>query len=178
MFNNELIIFCYFLAKLLIAGGYDNFPENITNIVEIIDLLNPAFKCKWNDERTARIGSIGGLLQNQLLICGGQYHNSNNGIILQSNEELQLIDRRTFASSVVLNETRLWVCGGQDQEYNPMNSSEFISLDQPPEDGPKLPFTVSYHCMVQVDSKSIYLIGGIQNRKQSDKTWINDPSLI
>ena len=47
-------------------------------------------------------------------------------------------------------------------------------MDQPPEDGPKLPFTVSYHSMVQVDSTSIYLIGGYQDNKKSEKTWIID----
>ena len=92
----------------MIAGGRDQFGKH-SNVVDIIDLINPAFRLKWNDERAATSGSIGGILQNQLLICGGRYHNSDNGIILQSNEELQLIDRRTFASSVVLNETRLWV---------------------------------------------------------------------
>ena len=141
----------------MIAGGTG--PLGVSNIVEIIDLLNPAFKCKWNDVRAARAGSIGGIVQNKLLICGGNSQNSfNNGIILRSNEELQLIEGRRYASSVVLNETRLWVCGGKDHK----SSSEFISLDQPPENGPKLSFNVSHHCMVQVDSKSIYLIGGSQ----------------
>ena len=55
-----------------------------------------------------------------------------------------------------------------------LDSSEFISLDQPPEDGPKLPFTVNGHSMVQVDSTSIYLIGGYQDNKLSEKTWIID----
>ena len=164
----------------MIAGGYDQ-QDNASNIVEIIDLINPAFQYKWNDVRAARVGSIGGILQNQPLICGGSdpdviFTNSNNGIILRSNKELQLIKRRRFASSVVLNDTRLWVCGGRDKGWDRMNSSEFISLDQPPEDGPKLPFNVSDHCMVQVDSKSIYLIGGFQNGKLSKKTWIIDPT--
>ena len=45
----------------------------------------------------------------------------NNGIILQSNAELQLIEGRKYASSVVLNETRLWVSGGYDEKVNPMH---------------------------------------------------------
>ena len=164
----------------MIAGGRDHLHGFASNVVEIIDLLNPVFKYTWNDVRAARIGSIGGIVQNQSLICGGYDQNSkifNNGIILQSNEELQLIEGRIFASSIVLNETRLWVSGGIGEKWNHMNSSEYISLDQPPEDGPELPFTVSSHCMVQVDSKSIYLIGGYQNGiPSSDKTWIIDPT--
>ena len=165
-----------FPAKVLIAGGY-NQRGTITNIVEIVDLINPNFALKWNDDRAARIGSIGGILQNQPFICGGRdsmLKISNNGIILGSNQEIPLIKGRKFASSVVLNETRLLVTGGTDEKWKDLNSSEFISLDQPPEDGPKLPFTVSGHSMVQVDSTSIYLIGGYQDNKLSEKTWIID----
>ena len=170
-----------FLAKVLIAGGFDQH-HNASNTVEIIDLINPAFRRKWNNERAARAGPMGGILQNQPLIFGGHdgnMRNINNGIILRTNEELTLIEGRIFASSIVLNETRLWVCGGIERHImNRLNSSEFISLDQPPEDGPKLPFTVSHHCMVQVDSKSIYLIGGRQNTRfsESKNTWIIDPT--
>ena len=152
-----------FPAKILIVGGYDQHDNNI-NIVEIVDLINPNFALKWNDDRAARIGSIGGILQNQPLICRGRDSNwkhFNNGIILGSNQEIPLIKGRRFASSVVLNETRLLVTGGRDEKWKDLNSSEFISLDQPPEDGPKLPFTVSHHSMIQVDLTSIYLIGFI-----------------
>ena len=164
-------------AKLLIAGGSYDQHGNETNIVEIVDLINPNFALKWNDDRAARRGSIGGILQNQPFICGGRdsnWENFNNGIILGSNQEIPLIKGRRFASSVVLNETRLLVTGGKDDKWKDLNSSEFISLDQPPEDGPKLPFTVSDHCMVLVDSTSIYLIGGWQDNKKSEKTWIID----
>ena len=165
-----------FPAKILIAGGRDQQYNNI-NIVEIVDLINPNFALKWNDDRAARIGSIGGILQNQPLICGGydsNWKNVNNGIILGSNQEIPLINGIWFASSIILNETRLMVTGGRDENEKPLNSSEFISLDQPPEDGPKLPFTAHGHCMAQVDSTSIYLIGGYQDHRKSEKTWIID----
>ena len=165
-----------FPAKILIAGGSDQHGT-ITNIVEIVDLINPNFALKWNDDRAARFGSIGEILQNQPFICGGRdsnLKNFNNGIILGSNQEIPLIKGRRLASSVVLNETRLLVTGGMDENGRDLNSSEFISLDQPPEDGPKLPVIVSGHSMVQVDSTSIYLIGGWQDNKKSEKTWIID----
>ena len=165
-----------FPGKILIAGGRDQ-NGTITNIVEIVDLINPNFALKWNDDRAARIGSIGGILQNQPFICGGcdsNCKNVKNGIILGSNQEIPPIKGRRFASSIVLNETRLLVTGGWDENVKDLNSSAFISLDQPPEDGPKLPFTVYAHSMVQVDSTSIYLIGGWQDNKKSEKTWIID----
>ena len=163
----------------MIAGGWDQ-SGNVLDSLEIIDLINPAFKYHWNDIRAARIGSIGGIVQNRPFICGGLNQvgkEFNNGIILQSNEEFQLVKdgRHDKSSSIVLNDTRLWVTGGKDGR-NGLNSSKFILFNQSPEDGPKLPFTVSHHCMVQVDSKTIYLIGGKQNGEESDKTWIIDPT--
>ena len=118
-----------FPAKILIAGGW-NQHDNITNIVEIVDLINPNFALKWNDDRAARIGSIGGILQNQPFICGGRdsnLKNFNSGIILGTNQEIPLIKGRRFASSVVLNETRLLVTGGINEKWKDLNSSEFIS---------------------------------------------------
>ena len=38
--------------------------------------------------------------------------------------------------------------------------------------GPELPFSLSGHCMVQVDSESVYIIGGRQNETTSNQTWI------
>ena len=70
----------------------------------------------------------------------------------------------------------IWVTGGHIGNGNKLNTSQFLSLDQPPEKGPELPFTVGYHCMVQVDSETIYLIGGCQNGTRSNKTWIINPT--
>ena len=79
-------------------------------------------------------------------------------------------------SSVVLNESKIWVTGGIFDDGERLNSTEIISLDQPSVLGPKLPFTVSDHCLVLVNSSTIFLIGGIQNSQASNKTWIIDPS--
>ena len=78
-------------------------------------------------------------------------------------------------SSVVLNKSKLWITGGI-QRRSSTNSTEIISLDQPPVPGPDLPFTVYGHSMVLVDSTTIYLIGGCQNGQESNKTWIIDPT--
>ena len=157
-------------------------PEyNVSECIQVIDLINPAFKCKWNHVRAARVSqsSIGKSFK-PIVFHGRNFEENiyKNGIILQSNEELQLVKhgRNHKSSSIVLNDSRLWVNGGKDDKGNRMNSSKFILLNQSPEDGPNLPFTVSHHCMVQVDSKSIYLIGGYQNGKKSHKTWIIDPT--
>ena len=79
-------------------------------------------------------------------------------------------------SSVVLNESKIWVTGGLTNNGTMEKSTEIISLDQPPVPGPDLPFTVNDHTMVLVDPTTIYLIGGRQNGQTSNKTWIIDPT--
>ena len=79
-------------------------------------------------------------------------------------------------SSVVLNESKIWFTGGWSSNGS-VNSTESISLDQPPVPGPDLPFRVFGHSMVLVDPTTIYLIGGYQNGQViSNKTWIIDPT--
>ena len=49
-------------------------------------------------------------------------------------------------------------------------------MGQPLVKGPDLPFSISFHSMIQYDEKSIYIIGGYQNGSISNKTWIVDPT--
>ena len=162
------------------AGGEDvSRYSSIIHMVEIIDLINPRLQCKFESESAARIGAVGGILENQLVMCGGfndEWNVLEDGVILGSNKKFQLIEGRKYASSVALDQTRHWITGGMNDKYMDLESTEIISLDQPPEKGPKLPFTVTYHSMVQVNSKTIYLIGGYQNGKASSNTWIIDPT--
>ena len=79
-------------------------------------------------------------------------------------------------SSVVLNESKIWITGGVSHTGNVEKSTEIISLDQPLVPGPDLPFTVFGHSMVLVDPTTIYLIGGFQNHQTSNKAWIIDPT--
>ena len=78
---------------------------------------------------------------------------------------------RFAAASVVLNNNLLWVVGGHDG-FSELSTSEFITLDQLPKPGPNLPFSISWHSMIQYDSNSIYIIGGKQDCTNSKKTWI------
>ena len=39
-----------------------------------------------------------------------------------------------------------------------------------------MPFTLSCHEVIKVDEKRIFILGGYQNGKPSNKTWIVDPT--
>ena len=129
-------ILSYFnIAKVLVATGRRRNQTNIqkqanAEVIEIIDLIDPKYKHEFVDERTARYISVGGLLQNQLMICGGwdaisSGHFQDCIFLGQSITNLQMLEERIEAASVVLNQKMLWITGGYLK-----NSSEFISLDQ------------------------------------------------
>ena len=89
---------------------------------------------------------------------------------------MEMIEKREGAASVALGQNTLWIVGGSN-EWNDLSSTEFIKLGQPSVKGPKLPFRISGHSMIQYNEKSIYIIGGTQNGQfSSKKTWIVDPT--
>ena len=53
------------------------------------------------------------------------------------------MQKRFDASSIVLNESTLWVVGGEDRASY-LKSTEFIFIDQPPIRGPDLPISIRY----------------------------------
>ena len=174
-------------------GGYLNSKrdpihnplKNPAKHFEIIDLINTKMTTKIVlDEYGLKGAAIGGILQNQPLICGGEVNYPFRGslkithvfIIGAPNNGFKLIIPRGLTSSVVQNESKIWATGGYNNNNNLEKSTEIISLDQSSMPGPDLPFTIWTHSMVHVDPTAIYLIGGIQNDELSNKTWIIDPT--
>ena len=89
------------------------------------------------------------------------------------NSLIKMLDTRSKSSCVVIDQTKLYVTGGCIGIGK--KSTEILSLDQFPVKGPELPFSVYSHSMVQINSKTIYLIGGWQDGVTSNKTWIINP---
>ena len=147
------------------------FPIPTGENIEILDLIDPNFKCIFKDERAKRGGeAIGGMLKNQAIIVGGSAlapENPCENYIILGNpcNNIKTFDQRSNGdASVVLNKNTLWITGNQ--------TTEFVKLDQPPLQGPNLPFLIHSHSMVQIDSNTVYIIGGNQDGLNSRKTWI------
>ena len=78
----------------------------------------------------------------------------------------------------MVNSNTIWITGGlknTDNSAYSLNTTEFIKLDGSVLRGPILPITISDHCMIQLNYKKIFMIGGFQNGSTSNKTWIVDP---
>ena len=177
----------YMEVKIFVATGCPAWQ------VEIINVLDPGFKLQLTDRNEYSIhrwSAVGGLVQNQPVICGGTRFRfdwncfeelKEVSILGQPNRTFEMFDIRLHSSSVaLLNNSKLWITGGTSVRHpiskGQQKSTELISIDQPPIKGPDLPFVISNHTMVQIDSKTVYIIGGMQNGKVSNKTWIVDPT--
>ena len=121
---------------------------------------------------------LGGLVNSKPLIFTFSKNTLNYKILGESNTMVQLplpelgldwcYTNLTY-ESLVVNQNKIWVLG---QELN-----QFISLGQPLMEGPMLPFTtIVGHSMVQIDTKTIYIIGGWQDQTITEETWVIDPS--
>ena len=204
--NSVTTLYPSIAGRVLVARGQMNCGQRQSGVTyrkyeEVIDLIGGHKYSVWLDGKEIE-GAVGGLLNNKLLFCGGPSGppgptygpthgiQTRNGIqtcqiLGQPNNSFQSLEGRDYASSVVLNQSKLWITGGQTLENSgggccwlsgSKNSTEFISLDQPPYPGPDLPFEIHGHCMVQVCPNTIYIIGGCQNDKNSTHTWIVDPT--
>ena len=121
-----------------------------------------------------RSDAIGALIQNKPIICGGKFYSDfykDCFVLGHPNLKFQMLEERRWPASIVFNQYSLWIVGGVDS-----NTSEFISLDLPPEKGPEFPFTIFSHSMIQFSDNAVFIIGGLQNGSISKSTWIVDPT--
>ena len=145
----------YITAKLLVASGFP-IPSGVN--IEILDLIDPNFICILKDERAKRGGeAIGGMITNQAIIVGGSSWDlgpknpGQNYIILGNNHFTNndeyiktFVQRSNGDAGVVLNKNTFWITGHE--------TTEFITLDQPPRRGPNLPFLIHSHSIQYIFS--------------------------
>ena len=90
----------------MVSGGFSEGIENLP--LEIIDLINTKSKSDIVvDENVSRTGATGGILQNQILICGGNdgdgINKTNVSAIGNPNLSLEMKIPRSLSSSDVLS---------------------------------------------------------------------------
>ena len=121
------------VTKFLIATGKDT-NNNPVSTSELIDLsLDDDDQCfNWVDYPLELSGATGGLLGNTPLICGGESFGQRIDECYSLNGETakfvtKMSVKRDDAASIILNETILWITGG-NENWNPLASSEYIRL--------------------------------------------------
>lgn len=105
--------FTKFLAKVMIVTGY---PFEVGQRTEILDLIDPYMRYNLITDipsnhvtvsrhgLLARYGCVGGLIDNEPFICGGEYDSGNkfsNGFVVgQPHKKLQMLETRFGAAGV------------------------------------------------------------------------------
>ena len=126
---------------------------------EVIDLENSSLTCEsFGELDTARKYSVGGLLENTPIVCGGYPLNRQSCLIFGQSQSVTMTEPRYVTASIVLNTTTMWVLGGYGGS-NYLSSSEFITLENAVA-GPSLPYKIGNHCAVKFNESQIYVIGG------------------
>jgi hypothetical protein len=77
---------------------------------------------------------------------------------------------RSTAAITLLQDGSLLVTGGQNSSF-PHNSAEMLSKGGWENKIPSFPVTIDDHCMVNINSTTVMIIGGTQNGQRSGKTF-------
>ena len=164
--------FCYilphlfqgiFAAKLLVTGGFPNEAPN-----EVIDLKNENNHCNnIGDDLSGKFkyGTVGGLLNDQPVICGGAYIDTNQCYTVKDQGTLlsgTLHENRMFSASAVINDS-LWITGGFDGSSLSKTTEMFHLALGKSTPGPELPYPVYHHCVAKINDFQAMIIGGFYN---------------
>ena len=181
-------MFAFLLVmRYMLATGY--FPVNQSLIypkTQIVDVSNPTKSCELNDDITDRSSSTGGMLGTTPIICGGNIRMTgwmNECILYGTSQVITMTSGRSHPSSVVLNNSMLWIMGGTMNMgsamggWHVLDSTEFVTTEGTV-NGPTLPESVLSHCSVHFPGNgNVYVIGGLNASSQStNKVWVANPS--
>jgi N-acetylneuraminic acid mutarotase len=178
---------------VLVCGGSQK-NQSMTDICEVINLKSSNSTCKNLPKFPVPVaGAIGGLVFKETpIVCGGiQIDNFSNKCYSLKNKEwvssYSMNSARAFAAAAQLQDGKLLVSGGSigsDQ----LNSTEVLSEEGWEKNAPFLPVSIEGHCMVQINSTTVMIIGGSQNNSIKYKantfylnlkehTWTEGPKL-
>ena len=135
------------------------------------------FKSCQNGKHKRRENGVGEFLDGKYVACGGRGLTELTDCVVIDEFGSKTFDMtsngRTYASYVKLDNSTIWITGGQDSMYQALSSTEFVTVNGS-KAGPNLPFAIQEHCMVQYKEDAILLIGGSRYYSPSKETWIID----
>ena len=150
---------------------------------EILDISNPSMSCLLDDTKF-RYGSQGGLLGSTPVICGGYDGNPSTSasetgrkcLLYGTSQMITMNIDREFYSSVMLNNSMIWLIGGSSwTAWGLLDSTEFVTKDGAVS-GPILPEISKAACAIKFDSNGyVYLISGETDSGLTDNVWISNP---
>ena len=190
---NSMFLFIAERKEVLLVTGRDNSPRIDPNVeisfdigkqVEIVDFFGQPKKCKaGRNYPTGLQNAMGGLLNNQLVICGGLRSIGTASVTNQcqrlgNSGQWSLFGGglkvwRIGASSTTVTiqgEDFLWITGGIDGSLlgpgqiqdGRLKSTELVSSSGSVTSGTNLPEVRLNHCMIVINNH-VMVIGGYQD---------------
>ena len=171
IFPNVFFLY-YIVMRYIVATGE---PSDSGVKTEVVDLSDPSKSCLLEDI-PYRQESAGGLLGTTPVICGGLDDSTiiNECLLYGTNNVITMNSKRWSHSSVALSDERIWILGGWDENFNYLDSTEFITTNGTV-NGPTLPEAVYGHCSVKFNDL-IYLISGYTSSGFTKNVWVANPS--
>ena len=163
--------------RFLVVGG--SLESSSGPSTEVIDVSNNSLTCNsFGELETGRSHSVGGLLENTPIVCGGTSTSiMQSCLIFGQSQTVTMTSKRYGAASVVLNTTTMWVMGGRDNSpgYPYLSSTELISLEKAVP-GPSLKYGYTYNknaafCSVKYNETHVYEIGGYYGHSSSTRVY-------
>jgi hypothetical protein len=156
---------------------------------EVIDLDDASNICQNLEDYPIGVeGTVGGLLnQGDPLVCGGAFpYTKSCHVVNEPGQSSEMLEERIYSASLTLNSSHLWVTGGYNDGNGYLQTSEFVSIGQAAVKGPDLPYAVSDHCLVGVNSSTALLCGGYNGQSLNecqymdleDHSWSQGPSMM
>ena len=139
--------------------------------VEVLDISDDSSHCNNLQDFPSKLQfAIGGRLNGQPLICGGQSTIDSTDITDECyiyNEEwillTNMIYKRYGAAGIAIDENTFWIIGGSGQTQ----SSEYVLWDPVLSsgsviEGPNFDVGFEWHCVVRLDNGRIMIIGHLK----------------
>ena len=121
--------------------------------------------------------SMAGMIEGSPVICGGrdedEYSSACFKLIPNQWKQMpSLNEKRAYGSSSVFSNGSLWITGGCKSFGDHMSSSEVLDLGYCAwRSGPNLPMSISWHCVIQMNSTHIFLAGGYGNNSSNNHAF-------
>ena len=174
-------ISCYFLFFFISVPNFIVVTTGVgesgwlTN-TETIDIGNNSEPPYYPDHPRRLYAATGGFLHQDFITCGGAV--TNQCFNFDGPFTTMMMERKG-AASVVLDNEKLWILGGENVS-SIHSSTEYIFSDGRVEEGPSMPIPLTDHAMVKINKTTSFLVGGVDgmNTYFNYKSWFYDGNWI
>ena len=172
-------------AKVLITTGIGSGPVTSSEVIDFSSQSNSTNNCtNFVDFPVDTFGATG-QMTNLPIICGGEGrdHPSVDACYIMTKDQTAQIasmmyNRSGAASLPIMDNSALWITGGQDGTSRQLLlATEIIQfqLNQTVESASKLsidmPLPLSGHCLIQISQNTLFLIAGKSADGPSSRTF-------